>query len=157
MFARMLLATLAVAVAGVAGCAAPRPQASPHTTVANAKLPGSEACIWTINIQSWEVLDNQTLLVQAPMSKDLYLLKLFAPIQGLPFAERLAFIDRVRNGQICKDDELAAGGPIPERWPITSVRKLTPAEGDQLRSQYGKPVQHRQAPPAEGGKTGSGG
>jgi hypothetical protein len=132
MFTRLLIG---VSAALLAACAS-TPRASAAGPAA-ANLPGTEACVFTFNIQSWQVLDNQTLLIEAPLKNDVYLVKLFAPANNLPFAMRVGFQDRDRDGQICRQDEIIVGGPVPDHWPITALRKLTLAEANALRVQHG--------------------
>jgi hypothetical protein len=144
MFTRLLIGA---SVALLAACAsAPQMSTAAHGASASAtstsgtaaaNLPGTEACVFSFNIQSWEVLDNQTLLIQAPLKNDVYLVKLFAPANNLPFAMRVGFQDRDRDGQICRQDEIIVGGPVVDHWPITAVRKLTLAEANELRVQHG--------------------
>jgi hypothetical protein len=143
MLARLIIG---VGVVSLAACAAAPPPASAG---AGAALPGTEACVFSQNIQGWEVLDNQTLLIEAPLRRDVYLVKLFAPARNLPFAERVGFQDRDHDGQICQQDEVIVGGPVPDHWPITALRKLTLDEANALRVQYGKPVVKPIGSPAE--------
>jgi hypothetical protein len=95
-------------------------------------LPGTEACIFTVNLNDWTVIDNSTLIVYAPLRKDPYLVKLFEPIYDLQFHESLGFEDIEHNGQLCKDDYVVARGEIPRRTPITAVRALTPDQAKQI-------------------------
>jgi hypothetical protein len=98
----------------------------------HAPLPGTEACIFTVNLNDWTVIDNSTLIVYAPLRKDPYLVKLFAPIFDLQFRESLGFEDIEHNGQLCKDDYVVARGDAPQRTPITAVRALTPDQAKQI-------------------------
>ncbi|HXR20792.1 MAG TPA: DUF6491 family protein [Steroidobacteraceae bacterium] len=120
--------TLAIAVLGAVGCAANKAPSSP----APAPLPGTEACVFSVNLDDWVVLDDSTLIVYAPLRKDAYLLKLFAPIIDLQFRQRLGFEDVEHNGQLCKGDYVVARGEIPQRMPITALRALTSAQAKQL-------------------------
>jgi len=119
----------------LAGCAT-RP--APPDKFPLAQLPGSPACIWGINLDDWQALDDSTLLVHAPLPSDAYVVKLFAPDPQLPFRERLGFQDADDNGQICSiGDYLIIGGPMRERLPITAVRKLTTQQAQALRERAG--------------------
>lgn len=111
------------------GCAA---AGAPSTHAPAPPLPGTEACIFTVNLNDWTVLDDSTLIVYAPMRKDPYLVKLFEPIYDLQFRESLGFEDIEHNGQLCKDDYVVARGDIPRRTPITAVRALTPDQAKRL-------------------------
>jgi hypothetical protein len=95
-------------------------------------LPGTEACIFTVNLNDWTVVDNSTLIVYAPMRKDPYLVKLFAPIFDLQFRESIGFEDIEHNGQLCRDDYVVARGDAPQRTPIIAVRALTPDQAKQI-------------------------
>ena len=94
-------------------------------------LPGQAACFWKSSFQGdWTVLNDSTLIVRAPLAKDIYVIKLFEPVFSLSFKQALSFEDKERTGQICDrgDDYL-----------------LTLAEQDQLLRAAGKPALHPQA------------
>lgn len=100
-----------------------------------ANLPGTDSCIFSVEIQDWTVLDDSTLIVHAPLKKDAYLIKLFQPIIGLRFHESLGFVDGDHNGQICKiGDSLFVRGEERQSSPIAAVRLLTPDQEKQLRN-----------------------
>jgi len=124
------------------GCAS-NPSASQRQGAA-APLPGTEACIFTVNLYDWTVLGDSTLIVYAPLHRDAYLLKLFSPMIDLPFRQALGFEDVEHNGQLCKGDYVVARGEIPLRTPISSVRLLTPAEAKQLIAASKQPAPHSQ-------------
>jgi hypothetical protein len=120
----------AVASVAAAGCASNG--AAPKT--APAALPGQEACIFTVNLSDWVVLDDSTLIVYGPLHKEPYLLKLFAPITGLQFRESLGFEDTVHSGQLCRGDYVVARGDIPQRMSISALRSISPDQAKQLRA-----------------------
>jgi hypothetical protein len=124
--ASALLSPLMLMVAGCATNGAGASRAPPPP------LPGTEACIFTVNLNDWTVIDDSTLIVYAPLRKDPYLLKLFAPVFDLQFRETLGFEDVEHNGQLCKDDYLVERGDIPRRTSITAVRLLTPDQARQI-------------------------
>jgi hypothetical protein len=121
-----LLNPLMLTLVGCASNGASAPHAPPPP------LPGTEACIFTVNLNDWTVIDNSTLIVYAPLRKDPYLLKLFAPIFDLQFRESLGFEDIEHNGQLCKDDYVVTRGDSPHRTPIIAVRSLTPDQAKQI-------------------------
>lgn len=127
-------AFMSLAVLVAAGCA------SNGTPVNRAKtsLPGKEACIFTVNLSDWVVLDDSTLIVYAPMHRDPYLVKLFAPVTGLDFHETLGFEDTEHNGQLCRGDYVVARGSAPQRMSISAVRALSPEQAKELRAAAGK-------------------
>lgn len=136
----IFLPSLALALAA---CAA-------HPPAARGPLPGKDACFWSSSLQDWTVLDDSTLIVHAPLAKDAYLIKLFAPIFGLSFHETLGFETGGGSpGQICGQTSYVlarnTGGGIPDRQPIIAVRALTPAEAKTLLSAKGASAPHQQA------------
>jgi hypothetical protein len=136
---RLAFALLLAALTG--GCAATGAPAARAT----APLPGTDACIFISSIQSWDVVDQSTLIVYAPLNKDAYLVKLFEPVPELPFKERIGFEDTTHSGQLCSDrDELLVRGDIPRRVPIVAVRRLT---SDQVK----RLLHPSAAPPAASG------
>jgi hypothetical protein len=137
----VLLGLLGIALAACAS--------QPRRDLVN--LPGKDGCFWTRSLFNWTVLDDSTLVVHAPMKQDAYLIKLFAPISGLTFHERLGFEGGGGDpAQICSNNAyMIAGGPIPEREPIVAVRSLTPDEAKTLLASRGTKPAH-QTPPAGG-------
>jgi len=129
-----VLASVGCAAGGASSTRAPVPA-----------LPGTEACVFTVNLNDWTVLDSSTLIVYAPLRKDPYLVKLFEPIFDLQFREALGFEDVEHNGQLCQGDYLVARGDIPTRTVISAVRVLTPAQAKQLISASKQPAAKRPA------------
>jgi len=108
-------------------------------------LPGKAACFWKSNFQGdWTVLNDSTLIVRAPLPKDVYVIKLFEPVPTLSFKQGLGFADREQTGQICNngDDYLLVPGWQPPQVPIVAVHSVTLAEQDQLLRAAGKPLPH---------------
>ena len=143
------LRLLVLITGGLAACASQTPAPS-HPGARTAALPGKDACFWTRSLEDWTVLDDSTLIVHAPLAQDAYLVKLFAPITGLAFHERLGFEGGDGDpGQICSQNAyVVAGGEIPQREPITAVRALTPGDAKKMLSTAGSAASHRQKPPA---------
>lgn len=104
------------------------------------QLPGTSACFRVRDVRSWTVLDDSTLIVQAPMARNSYLVKLFRPVQSLGFETRLGFQDVSRMGRICdrNRDNLLVQGPMPARVPIVAVRQLTDAQRTRLVASAGR-------------------
>lgn len=109
-----------------------------------AALPGTEACIFTVNLFDWRVLDDSSLIVYAPGQRQPYLLRLFTPVLDLPFQETLGFEGVEHNGRLCKGDFVIVRGTIPSRTMIDAVRLITPAQAKEL-------VQASAHPAAAGG------
>jgi len=97
-----------------------------------APLPGTEACVFRVNLWDFTVLDDSTLIVYGVSRRDAYLVKLFAPITALTFRETIGFESLGASSQLCRGDYVIARGDIPERMPIDSLRAVTPAEAKQL-------------------------
>jgi hypothetical protein len=139
---RTALLTLALAAAAASGCASSRAGSQRAATA----LPGTDACVFIRNIYDWQVIDLTTMIVYAPLRKDAYLLKLFAPVQDLDFKERVGFEDSDHNGQLCGfGDDLVVRDEIgARRTPIVAFRRLTPEQLRQLlpptRSPAAKPA-----------------
>jgi len=118
----LLLLTLVI----TSGCATVAPT--------QAQLPGTADCFFQASVRGWTVLDDQTLLVEAPMTRYTYLVKLFGPVTNLSFKETIGFEDGDGNGQLCSTgDSVHVGGAIPQSMPITAVRLLSAAEVTALR------------------------
>jgi Family of unknown function (DUF6491) len=127
---RSALLTLALAAVAASGCASSRAASERAAT----PLPGTDACVFIRNIYDWQVINPTTMIVYAPLRKDAYLLKLFAPVQDLDFKERVGFEDSDHNGQLCGfGDDLVVRDEIgARRTPIVAFRRLTPEQLRQL-------------------------
>ena len=112
----------AVGALALAACATGR--ALP--TRAAAPLPGTDACVFISNVSDWTVIDPTTMIVYAPLRKDAYLLKLFAPVPELNFKQRVGFEDSDHNGQLCGNgDDLVVRDEISaRRMPIVAFASL---------------------------------
>jgi len=128
---RICCTAISLAAMSLTGCASTHVQAAQ----ANTPLPGTESCFWVRNVRHWDVIDQSTLIVYAPMAHDAYLVKLFQPIPDLSFHLTLGFDDADRTGRICSiDDYVSVGEPFPLRVSISAVRALTPDQVKQLKS-----------------------
>jgi hypothetical protein len=139
------IGTLAAIAVGCATTARPPSGVKLDSLTKLENLPGKPACFWKSSFQGdWTVLNDSTLIVQAPLPRDAYVIKLFEPVFDLSFKQRLAFEDRERTGQICNDgdDYLVVPDWQPPQVPIVAVHALTMAEHDQLLQAAGKPVPH---------------
>ena len=138
-------AAAAIVLGTLAGCAGTHEYRSSST----AALPGTAACFYRRNFYgSWQVLNNSTLILYtSPGDREAYWVKLFQPAVGLKFNFRLGFYSVSNRSQICGDntDYLIIPGNSPRRVLITSVRRLTVQERDQLLAEAGKPIPHRDA------------
>ena len=94
-------------------------------------------CIFSRTIDSWTVLDNETLLIYAPSRKTPYLVKLFRPEYSLKSEFQLGFLDRDSDGQICDVSRDAIvlpglGRGFANRIPIRSVQRIDQAQATEL-------------------------
>jgi hypothetical protein len=111
-----------------------------------ANLPGTDACFWTANVRDWTVIDNTTLVVDAPGAGNVYLVKLIFPLPGLQYHEGLSLHARAGYGRICSNGaSVSVGGSVPENRAIIAVRHLSAAEAARLRGHAPAPAA---APPA---------
>lgn len=140
-------ATLLATAATLLGCAstpgAAREGASAQNTAA---LPGKPGCFWLMDFDgSWTVLNDQELIVYAPLQTQPYLIKLFEPVPDLKFDQRLGFQDVEHSGMICNGelDNLVVPHWAPHDVPIVAVRRLSAAQARQLL------VENQIAPPAK--------
>jgi hypothetical protein len=120
---RPLLIVVLVAIAFGCATSAPGPRAKSNldnlTKVEN--LPGKPGCFWKSSFQGdWTILNDSTLIVHAPLPKDVYVIKLFEPVFNLSFKQDLGFEDKEQFGQICNngDDYLVVPGWQPPQVPI---------------------------------------
>jgi|SRR5579863_8422530 len=123
-------AIMVLAALAATGCATNVAPAN-HTSTS---LPGTETCIFTVDLNDWVVLDDSTLIVYAPTRKNAYLVKLFLPVIGLDFHESLGFEGTEHNGQLCRGDYVIARGSAPQRTSISAVRALSLQQAKDLRA-----------------------
>ncbi len=114
-----------------------RPTESGQANAAAESRPRGGDCIFSRTIDSWTVLDNETLLIYAPSRKSPYLVKLFRPEYSLKSEFQLGFLDRDNDGQICDVSRDAIvlqglGRGFANRIPIRSVQRINEAEANEL-------------------------
>lgn len=117
--------------------AASAPGQSGQANAAAESRPRGGDCIFSRTIDSWTVLDNETLLIYAPSRKSPYLVKLFRPEYSLKSEFQLGFLDRDNDGQICDFSRDAIvlqglGRGFANRIPIRSVQRINEAEANEL-------------------------
>jgi hypothetical protein len=149
----LINAALGALAAVAVGCAtttqSPPSRTNLDTLTKLENLPGKPGCFWKSTFQGdWSVLNESTLIVRAPLPKDVYVIKLFEPVLDLSFKQGLGFEDKEHAGQICNngDDYLIVPGWQPPQVPIVAVHALTMAEQDQLLRAAGKPAPHARTP-----------
>jgi hypothetical protein len=94
-----------------------------------AKAPARNQCFWTRNADGFAAADEHTLNIRVGV-RDVYQFEMFGPCQDIDWNQRIALVSR-GGDNICTgmDAEVISHSPIgPQRCPVRSVRKLTPAE-----------------------------
>ena len=127
--------TLTIAFASlllVAGCAT---SGTPPSTT-----PSSDGndCIFMSSLNSWTVLDRSHLIIW-PSPKTPYLVDTGFPIEDLPWASGIAFVDGDHNGKLCgygMDEIVIPHSNINNRATIASIRRIDEAELAKLSEQY---------------------
>ena len=110
----------AAALLGAAASATPASAASGKAT---------QACFWTRDVNSFQAVNDQTVNIKVGV-RDVYQLTLFAPSPDIDWTESLALQSK-GSSWICSglDATLIVPGPIgPQRYPVTSIRKLSTDE-----------------------------
>jgi hypothetical protein len=95
----------------------------------SAKPQARNECFWTRNANGFAAVDEHTLNIRVN-SRDVYQFEMFGPCQDIDWNQRIALVSR-GGDNICTgmDAEVISHSPIgPQRCPVRSVRKLTPAE-----------------------------
>lgn len=112
--------TLALAALAIAGQAAAQAPAAAQT----------RDCFYSGAIRGFSAVDDETLNLRVGGRNDIVQIKLFAPSNDLKFANGVALISR-GGSFICSklDATLVVPGPAgPQRYPVTSIRRLTAQE-----------------------------
>ena len=115
-----LAALAAMAIAGQAA-AAPAPVPPDAQT---------RDCFYSGTIRGFSPVDDETLNLRVGGRNDIVQIKLFAPSNDLRFTNGVALISR-GGSFICSklDATLVVPGPAgPQRFPVTSIHRLTPQE-----------------------------
>ena len=115
----LAFATAALAIAGQAAAQAPAPAAAQ-----------TRDCFYSGNIRGFSAVDDETLNLRVGGRSDIVQIKLFAPSNDLKFANGVTLISR-GGSFICSklDATLVVPGPAgPQRYPVTSIRRLTAQE-----------------------------
>ncbi len=92
-------------------------------------------CLFSRTISSWDVVDNETLIIYAPTRKNPYLVKLWSPAFGLKSEFSLGFEDGNNDGQFCdygRDGIVVRGPGGPERYSLRTVSRIDEAEAKAL-------------------------
>lgn len=98
-----------------------------------------DACILIDRIRSFRVLDNDTVVLLSMGSRQAYLMELGMPLPELEFAQRYAYVDRNRDGQICGragDRLFVPDASIRVPSTIMSMTELEPQQVAALEEKY---------------------
>ena len=141
-----------VLLSSLAGCAAEPPSADSGEM---SRSGGSSDCISQSSIRDYTVLDDSNLIVTEGVSRK-YHMVLSRRAFGLKSSWHIAF--RSSSGRICGgfDEAIVADGVggRPEAIRISSIRRLSPEEEEDLLIRFGKKepavAQPRQTEEVEG-------
>lgn len=124
----------AILLAGWTVSQADEPKAANVAAASTPKHERGGDCIFSNTINGWRVLDDETLIVWGPTHKRPYLVKLWRPAQGLKFENQIGFYDKNNDGQFCDygGDAIITKDMVPDRIPVSSVRRLDESEANQL-------------------------
>lgn len=117
--------TLALAAAGALGLPLTAAAATPDAAPAKPR----SACFWTSQINNFAAPDEKTVYVRVGV-RDVFELNMLGRCPDVDWNQSIAVRSR-GSSHICSglDAEIISPTPIgPQRCPVKSVRKLTPAE-----------------------------
>lgn len=99
-----------------------------------------DACVYSDQIQGWNVLDSRHVLIWSPTYKTAYLLTLIAPLADASVTISLAFVDGDHDGMICghSSDAVSVPGDIIRSAPsiISGMHRADDLELQQLSQKY---------------------
>ena len=93
-------------------------------------------CFFARTVSDWRALDNRNLIVFTGR-RNPYHVQLSTPATQLRSQETIAFTDRA--GRICPygGDSVVIGGMLPDRITISSIRRLSEGELEDVYLQFG--------------------
>ena len=127
---RNMLTTVA-SIALLSGCAATDTQSSSDETSESRSI--STDWVRIDQVRDFRVLDDSNLILYAPTRRQAYHVELMPACQGLRFADTIAL--RGRTGRLAgfAGDRVIIDRPgVPDRCPVTSVRRLDEASLTEL-------------------------
>jgi hypothetical protein len=122
MTTKFTLALAAMAAMAIAGQAAAQATAQPAAQTRD--------CFYVGTIRGFSAVDDETVNLRVGGRNDIVQIKLFAPSNDLRWTNGVALVSR-GGSFICSklDAELIVPGPTgPQRYPVSSVHRLTPQE-----------------------------
>lgn len=144
---------LGAVLALLAACAAAPPGEAPRRPTVRAGEFGTPDCFLRRLASDFRVLDDRNLVVFAPGRADAYHVQVSLPLQGLRFADAVAF--ESRNTRICGyagDELVVSRGGGPEQASVIGVYRLDRRALEGLLARFGAgPLPAKPAPqPGEG-------
>lgn len=93
-------------------------------------------CFLARIVTDWRPLDNRNLVVFTGRRSP-YHVELSMPTRNLRFRDSIAFTDR--DGRICPygGDSIVINGAMPDRITISSIRRLSEGELEEIYMQFG--------------------
>ena len=123
---------------------------SSTSTASSSEVSGRSDCISQSSIRDYKVLDDANLIVTEGVSRT-YHVELMRRAHGLRFSQAIGFDST--TGRICgRFDELLYDSSLGmDRVPITSVRRLSPEQEEELLIRFGikEPEQEQTRRPNE--------
>jgi hypothetical protein len=121
-----------LAAVAVAAIAVLSPALSLPAATAAAKPAKPSACFYSRNVDGFNAPNDTTVYLRVGV-RDVYEAKLFAPCTNIDWSQHIALksgvSDWVCEGSGATGVEIFAPSPIgPQHCPVTSIRKLTPAQ-----------------------------
>jgi hypothetical protein len=118
-----LAAAAAMLISGAAAAEGPPAKAPPKAPL------GKRECFLASNVTNFAAADEKTVYVRVGV-QDVYQFDMFGRCPDIDWNQRLALVSRT-SSWICDgmDADVITHTPLgPQRCPVRSIRKLTPAE-----------------------------
>lgn len=98
--------------------------------------PKGGDCVFARNIDNWNALDDETLIIYAPTRHQPYLVKLWTPVFGLKSELDIGVQDADNDGQLCDygRDSIIVRSPAghPERYKVRTLTRLDEAQAQAM-------------------------
>lgn len=103
-----------------------------QTSAAQTSASGNQqrSCFYGGNLNGFNAIDNQTVLLRVGV-REVYEAKLFSPSNDLKWVNGIALVSRGGNficSNLDADIVVPSNTMGPQKYPVTSLRRLTPAE-----------------------------
>jgi hypothetical protein len=98
--------------------------------------PKGGDCVFARNIDDWNAIDDETLIIYAPTRHQPYLVKLWMPVFALRSEFTIGVQDADNDGQLCDygRDSIIVRSPAgtPERYRVRSMTRLDEAQAKAM-------------------------